>query len=90
MIVPTLLLPIANAIFASLLNAPKDIAPIIIGVSISIGFSANLSPRTTEVLHVSLYESIGGLETCAGNMLKSSNVGILLVNPQPLTLYAPV
>ena len=23
-------------------------------------------------------------------MLKSSNVGILLVNPQPLTLYAPV
>ena len=86
---PTLLLPMANAILASLLNAPNDIAPIMIGVSISIGFSANLSPSTTEVLQVSRYESIGGLDTCAGNMLKSSNVGIFLVSPQPLTLYDP-
>ena len=52
--VPALLLPIASAILASLLNAPKDIAPIIIGVSILIGFSANLSPNTTEVSQFSL------------------------------------
>jgi hypothetical protein len=55
--------PRAKAIFASLLKAPKDIAPIIIGISNFNGFSAYLSPKTTFVLQGSLYVSRGGLET---------------------------
>ena len=79
--------PIASAIFASLLNAPKDIAPIITGVSNFKGFSAYLSPNTTSVPHGSLYLSIGGLDTCAGITTKSSKSGIFLKAPVLLILY---
>ena len=48
-----------------------------IGVDILIGFSANLSPNTTSELHGSRYLSIGGLDTCAGNIVKSTNELIL-------------
>ena len=82
--------PIAKAIFASLDNAPNDIAPIIIGVSILSGFSANLSPKTTSVPHGSLYLSIGGRDTCAGITTKSSKSGILLSAPVLLSLYDAV
>src|SRR5664280_915970 len=87
--VPARVAPIASAIFASLLRAPKDIAAIIIGVSSTKGFSAYLAPSVTLVLHGSLYLSIGGLETCAGIITRSSKVGITLVAPHPLTLYVP-
>ena len=88
--VPAKLDPIANAILASFDSAPNDIAPIMIGVSIFNGFSANLSPKTTSVPQGSLYLSIGGRDTCAGITTKSSKSGMRLKAPVLLSLYDAV
>src|SRR6056300_76878 len=75
--------PRPRASFALAPRAPKLIPAIVIGISRVIGFFANRSPMTTEVLHFSRYPSKGYLEADAPKNTRSSKLGTFLLAPKP-------
>ena len=82
--VPAILAPRPKASLAGPDKAPKLMPAIVIGISSSRGFSAYLPPKTTLVLHFSLYPSSGYLDIEAPKNSKSSKCGSFLLEPPPL------